>query len=416
MAVLFVSCSKQPDNVLSIALGGEPAELDFWEKIIGEFEKRNNITVDFLRQPADTGQRRQQLLVSLSAKKNNPDLFLMDVAWSVQFAASGWLEPLDEFVTRSNLDTSVFFDRVIRLADTYNDRLIALPVYIDGGLLYYRTDLLNKYGFTVPETWDKLVMCAQKIQAHERKTNPSFYGFVWQGMQYEGLVCDFLEFAGSNNGGLVSADGTIYIDTPANRTAVKFMYDLIHTYKISPLNTYTEMKEDDARMVFEQGNALFERNWPYAWPIHQRNGSPVKGKVGIAPLPHFRGGRSVSTLGGWHIGISRYSDAKPLAWKFIQFVTSYTTQKKFALELGWNPGRRDVYNDKDVLEKLPHFKRLRSVFEHALPRPNVPYYTHISQVIQKYVNSIIAGKTTPQTGLSLAQKEIGRIIEKYEER
>jgi len=410
----LLSCAKKQDDVLTVALGGEPVELDIWEQLIADFRKQKNIKVEFLRQPADTNQRRQQLVVSLNAGKSSPDVFLMDVAWSIQFAASGWLLSLDEYITKDDLNTDIFFNGIIDLADVYQGHVIALPVYIDGGLLYYRKDLLEKYGYSnPPETWDQLKSISIEIQKEERKLNQNFYGFVWQGLQYEGLICNFIEFASSNNGGIF-LEKDIHVNIPENLKAVRFMHDLIHKYKISPLNTYTEMKEDDVRIFFENSNALFERNWPYAWPIHNNDDSPVKGKVGIAPLPHFDGGKSVATLGGWHVGISKYCDVKPLAWEFIKYVVSYPIQKKFATELGWNPSRKDVYADRDVLEKMPHFKELKNIFKNTVPRPNVPYYTHISDVLQKQINSAIAGKISPEESLSNAETEIKKIIQRYE--
>ncbi|MDD3627853.1 MAG: ABC transporter substrate-binding protein [bacterium] len=293
--------------------------------------------------------------------------------------------------------------------------MLALPVYIDGGLLYYRKDLLLSAGYDKPpETWIDLVEISLKIQEKERKKNNEFYAFVWQGAQYEGLVCNFIEFAGSNNGGIFIENNTILINTPENLLAVQFMQDLIHKYKISPQNTFTEMKEEEVRTFFQQGNAVFERNWPYAWGLHNNEDSPVKGKVGIAPLPHFIDGKSVSTLGGWHIGISKYSDNPQASIKFIQFITSYDIQKKLTLELGWNPGRKDVYEDTEVLEKNPQFRELKSVFENAMPRPGIPYYTQISEVIQKNLNALLSGKGDPETVLNDTENEIQKIIDRYE--
>jgi multiple sugar transport system substrate-binding protein len=228
-------------------------------------------------------------------------------------------------------------------------------------------------------------------------------------------VCTFLEFAASYGGGL-AADGGIRIDIPANIAALQLMQDMIHRYGISPDNTFTEMDEEQVRRSFQQGNALFERNWSYAWALHQSEGSQVKGKVGIAPLPRGTGGSSASALGGWHIGMSRHSDAKNKAWDFIQHVSSYRVQKGLACELGWNPGREDVYNDPDVLRQLPHLKRLRDVFRNAAARPNLPYYTQISAIIQRYVNDCLAGNRSPEKALQAAQKNIARLSALYEEK
>lgn len=410
--IMNASCAEK--EAITFAVGGAPYEVEFWEMLVERFESETGIKVNLLRQPTDTDQRRQGLVIALKSRRDEPDVFLMDVAWVTQFALSDWLEPLDEYARKKDMDTDVFFGRVVNLVDKYKGKTIALPVYIDGGLLYYRKDLLKKYGYgRPPETWDELVEYAISIQADLRRTNPDFYGFVWQGAQYEGLICNFLEFSASNGGGIAIKDGSIVLNTVENIEATRLMYDLIHRYKISPPNTFTEMKEEEVRIFFQQGNALFERNWPYAWPLHQSEGSEVKDKVGIAPLPRFPHGRSVSTLGGWHIGISKYSIAKAESFEFLKFVVSYEIQKKLAMELGWNPGREDVYLDDELIERSPHFADLRDVFENVTPRPSLPYYTQISEVMQKYLNAVLADRLTPETAMVEAEREAQKIIEIY---
>ncbi|HXV27364.1 MAG TPA: ABC transporter substrate-binding protein, partial [bacterium] len=309
--IFAVGCSKSREPRLYFAVGGTPSGIALWEQIARQFETESGVKVELLRQPTDTDQRRQGLVIPLRARRNDPDVFLMDVAWVAQFAASGWLEPLDTFVLNDNYDLSVYFDAVLKSADSYKGKLIALPVFIDGGLLYYRRDLLEQAGFTQPpKTWDELIQMSLAVQNEEQKKNPAFYGFVWQGAQYEGLICNFLEFSGSGEGGFQIRNGMIDVNSLQNREALEMIQNLIWKDKISPPNTFTEMKEETVRSFFQSGNALFERNWPYAWSLHEASDSPVKGKVGMAPLPHFEDGRSVSTLGGWHIGISKFSDKK----------------------------------------------------------------------------------------------------------
>ncbi|MBD3317295.1 MAG: extracellular solute-binding protein [Chitinivibrionales bacterium] len=410
----LTGCGKRETETLTLAVGGAPAELDFWEELIAAFSVQEGITVNMVRHPTDTDQRRQSLVTSMKSRETDPDVFLMDVAWVGQFAASNWLEPLDSLLAASQEGIEPFFERVVKEADTYEGRIVALPMYIDGGMLYYRTDLLEKYGFDQPpETWEQLVSYAKTVVPEERKGNRSFSGFVWQGAQYEGLMCTFLEFAASNQGGIVLEDGRISVDTPANVTAARFMHDLIHKHKISPPSTYTEMKEEEVRIFFQRGNALFERNWPYAWRLHQAENSEVKGKVGIAPLPHFEGGESASALGGWHIGISRFSNRKKDARRLVGYLTSKAVQKKVVLELGWNPGRKDVYRDPEVLERFPHFTKLEKVFTNAVARPNVPYYSYLSQTLQSHLNAALAGRESPQEALAKSEKEMQATVNRY---
>jgi len=415
LLLLPAACSRRQEPTLTFAVGGAPAELDFWERLLAQFMAETGIAVEMLRQPTDSDLRRQGLVIPLQAGQDDPDVFLMDVVWLAQFAASDWLRPLTPMMRREGLDEEVFFQRVVDLVDRRQGELVALPVYIDGGLLYYREDLLRRHGFSgPPATWPELAEQALRIQEAERRERPGFFGFVWQGAQYEGLICNFLEFAAANGGGILGPGGEVAIDTGANREALAFMRDLIHRLRISPPSTYTEMKEEEAREAFQQGAALFERNWPYAWSLHHREGSPVAGRVGIAPLPRFPGGRSVAALGGWHVGISRHTDAPEAAWRLVSFLTSYAVQKQLALHLGWNPGRRDLYRDPQVLADLPHFGELREVFDHALPRPVVPYYTQLSEVLQRRLNAVLAGREAPAEALAAAQREVRDIAQRYD--
>lgn len=409
----FSACVKKPAELV-FSVGGAPNEVEVWQKIVTRFSGEKGVRASLLRQPTDSDQRRQGLLVPLKAGKQDPDVFLADIAWIGQFAASGWLEDLAPYAAKDGTDLKVFWPKVVDYADRYDGALAALPVYVDAGLLYYRADLLKKYGIKgPPDTWPELLAASLKIQAGERRSNPDFFGFVWQGAQYEGLVCDFLEFASSGEKAIAFTDGSVQLTTPANIRALTFMRDAIKKDKISPPNTYTEMKEEEVRTFFQQGKAAFERNWPYAWGLHQQDGSPVKGKVGIASMPRFPGGVSVSALGGWHIAVSKYSDDKAGAWEFVKYVTSPAVQKELALELGWNPGRMDVYRDKDVLKAYPHFARLEKIFANAYPRPNVPYYTQVSAILQRHLNSALSGAAEPEAALKAAESEINEAAARY---
>ncbi len=402
------------DGALTFMTGGEPSEVAYWETLLSEFESESGLEVRLMVQPADSDQRRQELVVPLRSARPDPDVFLMDVVWVAQLAASDWLEPLGPYARESGLRLDSFFPGVVELTDRYGGELVALPVYVDGGLLYYRTDLLGKYGFEgPPRTWEDLVRFSLEIQEKERESNPGFYGYVWQGAQYEGLVCNFIEVAASAKGWRADSLRGYVPAGPGTEEALRFMHDLIHAHGVSPPNVYTEMKEEETRIFFQNGNALFERNWPYAWALHESEGSPVRGKVGIARLPHFPGGRSVSTLGGWHAAISRSSDRKDSAWELMKFVTSFETQKNLALNLGWNPSRTDVYEDSLVIERIPHIALLEGIFMNAVPRPRVPYYSQVSDVLQRHVNAVLSGSEGREEAFRAIRGEISALRERY---
>lgn len=135
----------------------------------------------------------------------------------------------------------------------------------------------------------------------------------------------------------------------------------------------------------------------------------------MAVLPKFEGGRHAATLGGWHIGISKFSDSKGAAWKLVEHIMSYESQKRVALELGWNPGRKDIYDDEEVIRKMPQVKVLGEALGYAVSRPNLPYYTQVSEIVQKYVNAALSGRLTVDRALEEAQTEVEKVVEIYHE-
>ncbi len=398
---------------VTLMSGGPSGEKRFIDQIIADFQKKYpDIKINLNWGTIETGQRLQAIMTALKGKQPDPDCFLMDIAWVGQIAASGWLLDLGPY----NIDTSQYFQSIIERADKYNGKLIALPSFVDGGGLYYRTDLLEEYGYEPPELWSDLVEIGQAAQKGERaKGNDKFWGFVWQGKQYEGLICDALEYFASAGGGFMNESGEPIFDTPENKKALQFMHDLIHKYEISPPNVYTEMKEEEARMMFQLGNAMFERNWPYAWTLHQTaDNTEVSDKFAIKPLPHFPGEKSASCLGGWHIGASTFSDAPAETVEFMKHYTGYEANILFAVNVGWNPARLDVYEASEIKENKPHMIELKELFKGAIPRPSVPYYTQMSDVMQKYFNSAIAGSMSVDEALQKTQTDVKKLMQEYE--
>ena len=406
--------TEENPTLVTFLVAAAASEKPVIEEVIADFEEANpTIDVELMYSVLDSEQRKQNITTALNGKQSDPDVFLMDIAWIGQLAASGWLADLE----KHGVDASGFYDSIIELADRHKGKLIGVPAFVDGGLLYYRTDLLEKYGYSnPPETWSDLIEISKKVQEGERKEgNKDFWGFVWQGKQYEGLICDALEQFVSAGGGFLNKQGEPIIYSPENEKALQTMVDIIHKHKISPPNTYTGMAEEEARRMFQFGNAMFERNWPYAYGLHQTaKDSEVKGKVGVAPLPHYPGGQSASTLGGWHMGMSVYSDQKKAAGKFVSYYTSEEVQKHFVLKTGWYPGRPAIYDDAKVVDKYPHIKNLKKVFTGAVPRPTVPYYSEMSSSLQKYINSALAKAMPVEEALKKAQKDVSAIISKFE--
>lgn len=380
-------------------IAGDPAQ---FRRLLDEFEREHpGIRVRDETLPASTDEQHQYYVINLEGGSTDFDVLSMDVIWVPEFARAGWLREVGHLLAPG--EENAFFPGPLQ-AVTMNGRIYAIPWYIDAGVLYYRKDLLQKYGRPVPGTWEELSATARAVTRKE----PDLYGFLWQGKQYEGLVCNALEFIWGN-GGEVLEDGKPVMDSPQNVEAVRFMRDLITRHGITPALVTTAI-EEPTRHLFGSGKALFLRNWPYAWNIFEKDGSAVKGKVGVAPLPSFPGHPSASTLGGWQLGVNRHSRNPEAAEELVRFLTSPAAQKTLALTVGYKPTRTALYQDPDLVREQPFMTSLNGIFLRARPRPVTPYYMMITQVLQPEFSAVLAGIRTPEAALASAQKQIRHIL------
>lgn len=368
-------------------------------ELLREFERRHpGVIVQEEILPANTDQQHQFYTINLEGASVVFDLLAVDVIWIQEFARAGWVQDLDHLLPPTERDA--FFPAGIRAA-TFNERLHAIPWYMDAGVLYYRRDLLERYGFTPPRTWPDLVRITRTIL--DREQDPNLKGFVWQGKQYEGLVCTALEFIWGHGGDL-QAD---HRDAETG-AALAFMRTLIEE-GISP-GLVTTADEEATRHLFGTGRAIFMRNWPYAWSLFQQEGSPMQGKVGLAPLPSFPGYPSASVLGGWMLAVPRLAAHPKEAADLIRFLTSAEIQRKLALLVGYTPTRRALFQDESLLRVQPSLADLYQVFLAARPRPVTPYYLTLSQVWQPKLSAVLVGTQTPHAAMTSARRQISRIV------
>jgi multiple sugar transport system substrate-binding protein len=381
-------------------IAGDPAP---FRRLLDRFEREHpGILVKDETLPASTDEQHQFYILNLEGKSADFDVLSMDVIWVQEFARAGWLRDMSPLLEGEERDA--FFPAPVRAA-TYEEKLFAIPWYVDAGLLYYRRDLLEKHGREVPREWQALVETSAFITEREK----DLYGFIWQGKQYEGLVCNVLEYFWSNGGDVLS-NGRVALNSPENIAALAFMRDLIVKYHVTPPLVTTAI-EEPTRHLFGSGKALFMRNWPYAWNVFQREGSPVRGNIGVAALPSFPGHESASTLGGWQLGVNRFSRKPEAAEKLVRFLASPSAQKELARAIGYKPSRKSLYRDPDLLREQPFLAALHGIFLKARPRPITPYYLMITQVMQPEFSAALAGIKTPREALSSAQKQIEHILE-----
>ena len=367
--------------------------------LLRDFERQHEgVTVREELLPSDSDRQHQYYAMNLDGGKAPFDLLGIDTIWAQEFAKAGWIVPLDGLLTPAEQEE--FFPGPIEAA-TFNGRLYAVPWYVDAGVLYYRRDLLDRHGLEPPRTWRELAQTAKLILDAERDSRLA--GFVWQGKQYEGLMCVTLEVLRSNGTDLWIGD------RDRAESGLRFLRETISTHGITPLST-SMADEESTRWMFGEGHALFMRNWPYAWSLLQQEGSPVRGKVGVVSLPAFSGFASAPVLGGWMLAIPNSSTHQEMVGELITFLTSAEAQRKVAVELGYNPVRRALYADESLLEVRPLLKDLHPILLEARPRPVTPYYLLISQAVQPEVSAVVVGRKSPKDALEAIRRRVDQIM------
>jgi trehalose/maltose transport system substrate-binding protein len=297
--------------------------------------------------------------------------------------------------------------------NTVSGALVGIPWFTDAGLLYYRTDLLEKYGYDAPPgTWAELEEMAAAIQAGERaEGNADFWGYVWQGNAYEGLTCDALEWVYSNGGGqIISPDGMITINNENAIDAIDQAAAWVGT--ISPAGV-TGFQEEDARNMFQAGNAAFMRNWPYAYSLGNADDSVIAGIFDVAPLPFGDSGHGAATLGGWQLAVSAYSENPEVAADVALFLTSPEEQKIRAVEGSFNPTVMSLYQDDDVCTASPFRCQLYDVFINAVARPSTataPQYNEVSTLFFQAVHSVLTGDVDALTALEELELDLEDLL------
>jgi len=363
-----------------------------WGEVIRRFQARNPaIRIHYISGPWSTDERQNMYIRSFLS--GDPiELVYMDVIWTAKFAETGWLMPLDAWYTPRMQEA--FLPGAVE-AGQYRGRSYRVPVRGDVGMLYYRKDFVSM----PPRTWREF---ERICESHEGSPDRSC--IVFQGMQYEGLVCDFLEYLWGAGGEVIDTKENVVLDSPQAREALRFMRRLIDEgWAPRAVLTYQEQHSLNA---FAEGKALFMRNWPYAWTILNKEGSPLRGKVGIVPFIHKEGHESAGTLGGWGLGIARGIDDPEAAWRFIAFATSPEAQRILHLRRGAVPARKALFFDPAILKTSPHYQDLYAIVMRARPRPVHPDYPRISDTLQKHVSAVLAGVETPEEAVAIMARSI----------
>ena len=404
---LAAMASAKAANI-TISCGSNAADLEFCGKFAEDWGKKNGHTIKIYTPPTSTTDNLALLRQQFAAKSSDLDVIMIDVVWP------GVIK--DHLVDLKNYSKGAeaqHFPAIVA-NNTVDGKLVGMPWFTDAGLLYYRKDLLEKYGVKPPKTWDELAAAAKKVQDGERAAgSPDFQGFVFQGKAYEGLSCNALEWVASFGGGeIVDKSGNITINNPNAAKALDTAASWIGSIAPSGVLNYAE---EDARGVWQNGKAAFMRNWPYAWSLGQAPDSPIKGKIGVAALPMGEGGRPAATLGGWQLAVSKYSKNIDAAAALVMYLTSPEIQKKRAVGGSYNPTIPALYKDKDVLAANPFMGELLPVFTNAVARPATVTglkYPEVSQAFWDVTHDVLSKKTNGTDAVKKLEGKLRQIKRK----
>ncbi len=399
--------SAAAQTTVSIACGSVGIELEGCRKGAQAWAAKTGNHVRVVSTPRGSSETLAQYQQLLSARSADIDVLRIDVVWPGLLARHLVdLGPLvgPEVVKRH-------FPAVVQ-ANTVDGRLVALPWFTDVGLLFFRKDLLEKYGRRVPGTWQELADTAKVVQQAERKAgNARMWGFVFEGRAYEGLTCNALEWVDSFGGGtVVDEQGRVTIHNARAVEAIALAASWVKT--IAPMGVLN-YAEEEARAAFQSGNSVFMRSWPYAWALVNAADSAVSGKVGISRLPSGgAGGKRSGTLGGWQLAVSTYSRNVNAAVDLVLYLTSLEEQKRAALTASLNPTIPSLYDDPAILRANPFYRELREAFASAVARPSRPTgdrYNQVSSAFWNAVHDALSGAIPAEESLASLERTLNRI-------
>jgi trehalose/maltose transport system substrate-binding protein len=378
-----------------------PSNSSEWA-LVERFQQETGIQVWQIPGRESVSEYLGHCLGFLRAHKSSPDVYAIDVTWPGILA-----EHLADLSPYFREDLKQHFPATVQ-NDTVAGRLVAMPHYTDAGLFFYRTDLLQKYGYArAPDSWDELEAMARRIQDGERKAgNEAFWGYVWQGVASESLTCNALEWQVSHGGGrIIESDGSITVNNRKVARALERATRWVGTISPPSVLSYAE---EDARNVFQAGNAAFMRNWPYAHQKGQAEDSPIRGRFDVGRIPSGGAGHA-HTLGGWQLAVSRYSTHVPEAVELVRYLTSHRIQREAWLTGARLPTRMDLYDDTELLQATPHFSKFKAFLQDAVARPSDvtgPNYDKVSAAYFTAVHAVLARQAPAPQALAELEAQL----------
>ncbi len=393
--------------VLTITCGSVGPEQALCQNAVAQWEAITGHEVEIYAPPMAPPAQLELYRQLLETESSDVDIFQVDITWP-GLLSEHFLDLRRHFEPDH---VASHFDSIVS-GLTRDGKLLAMPWYTDAPMLYYRADLLDRYGVSVPDTWEQMTEVARIIQEGERASgNGRFWGFVWPGKADRGLVGSALEWINSHNGGrIVELDGEITVNNPNAVKAIELAASWVGTITPPEVLNY---HDEDVRGMFQVGNAAFMRNRGFAYGPGNEADSKIAGLFAVAPLPRGgEDGRSAATLGGWQLAVSRYSDNPELAADLVRFLTSQEMQKIRAIEGGFAPTYPDLYRDPEVLAANPYFEQLLQCLEGAVAPPSAAAgnrYDGVKNAILSAVNAVLSGEGEAADKLATLEDELSRM-------
>jgi len=373
------------------------------QQIVDSFNRsQDEVFVETVILPQDANVVHDDFVNKLASRDISIDVMALDVVYVAEFAAAGWLEDLGAYFDKAK--QAEYLAGTIEGA-TYQGKLVAFPWFTNASVLFYRTDVMSQIGAAVPSTYEGWMSLAGRAKG----VGEVEYLASFQAARSEALVCNWVEFIWNNGGDILNNSGTPVINSANNIAATKIMLDMAKNYAPAGVTTYTE---PESEQVFLDGKALFLRGWSGFWSQANREGSKVAGKVAATVLPIGPSGSgSHSCLGGLDLVINRYISPaqKAAAVKFLNYMSSYNTQKQFTLIAAQPPVLKAVYQDADILRQIPFYKDFYDIIATGKSRPMSPQYAKLSDAIQRNVHQALTGTATVENALNSLQNEAANL-------
>ena len=388
-----------------------PDDTGTLQKLLDGFNKKyeGKYKVEYREMPADTQSYLNKLVIELQAGKSDVDVIAGDVIWAAQLAANGWLMDLSDRFT-GDLQGE-FIPGNVR-SNEYEGKIWGVPFVTGAGLLYYRKDLLEKSGFPgPPETWDDL----KRMALQAKRDSGTRFGFVFQGANYEGGVCNALEYIWNYGGDVLDPDDPtkVVVDSPEAVAGLSEYSSMISDGVTT--RAMTTYKEEEAQAAFLRGDAVFMRNWSYVYALtSDPTQSDIKPEqVGISTLPVAeKGGQSTNVLGATNLYVNATTRSAEASWALIRYFTAPEQQRLRAVEGARIPVLKSSYEDEQLLDEVPVMALGKTALQTVRPRPVSPYYSDLSLEMAEQFNAILVGETSPEQGAGTLRSDLEEVIER----